>query len=231
MEDEKARRAAAAEAEAQRRQQEAERQAKEAAELERARQQQAARLEAAEKRKQQAEAAAQKKAEAEEQRRLQREAAAEARRQAEEQRKARLAEAAEARRRAAEERKAAAAAAKTRAPPPVASRPRPTISLFGDPTQERAPPKVAPRKATNAPRGVPTLANWKQERDGAITGFISGSPNFRDGARITTSPITGDGGDGGCVVQTESGSKYVPCRCVMEILSLPKSIVAHQIFS
>merc|ERR1712238_295249 len=67
--------------------------------------------------------------------------------------------------------------------------------------------KTSPRKVNKAPRGVPTISSWKQMRDGAIEGVISGSPNFNDGETLTTSPITSDA-VGGCVVQTSSGSRY-----------------------
>jgi hypothetical protein len=60
---------------------------------------------------------------------------------------------------------------------------------------------------TTAPAGVPTLAKWKQNPDGSITGFISESPNFRSGQKITTSPVK-KGVSQGSVVKTGSGSQY-----------------------
>jgi len=63
-------------------------------------------------------------------------------------------------------------------------------------------------KSTAAPRGVPKLVNWKKNRDGSITGFITGSSNFSDGERITTSSISVGDIEEGEVVQTDSGSKY-----------------------
>jgi hypothetical protein len=71
------------------------------------------------------------------------------------------------------------------------------------------PAKAAkPTPPKKAPRGVPSLVNWKKNRDGSVTGFITGSDNFEEGERITTSPIaSGDIGSGE-VVQTGSGSKY-----------------------
>ena len=72
-----------------------------------------------------------------------------------------------------------------------------------------APPKAKAKPAPKkAPAGVPSLVNWKQNRDGGVTGFISGSPAFDEGERVTTSPIaTGDVGAGN-TVQTGSGSRY-----------------------
>jgi len=63
-------------------------------------------------------------------------------------------------------------------------------------------------KLKQAPRGVPSVAKWKKNRDGSITGLVSGSPNFEEGERITSSPITSGVFDSGEVVQTGSGSKY-----------------------
>merc|ERR1711966_289584 len=58
-----------------------------------------------------------------------------------------------------------------------------------------------------APRGVPLLSNWKVNRDGSITGVISGGRGFDDGAPVTTSPIKGSAQPGTTVV-TKSGSRY-----------------------
>ena len=62
--------------------------------------------------------------------------------------------------------------------------------------------------AKKAPKGVPTLAMWGENRDGSVTGSISNSPNFNDGERITTSPIVTGRIEEGQVVRTGSGSKY-----------------------
>lgn len=59
-----------------------------------------------------------------------------------------------------------------------------------------------------APNGVPTLKNWKRNGDSSISGFISGSTKFSDGAKITTSPITKGNVRAGEVVKTGSGSSY-----------------------
>ena len=96
-------------------------------------------------------------------------------------------------------------------------------------TQKKAPAKIAPKKAVakkkpaakkppppkksspvsraKAPRGVPTLTKWKKNRDGSVTGIISGSSSFPDGERVTTSPLQNEA-MAGTVVKTGSGSQY-----------------------
>ena len=59
-----------------------------------------------------------------------------------------------------------------------------------------------------APRGVPSIGRWRQNRDKSITGFISGSPAFSDGERVTTSPIAKGNVSAGEVVVTSSGTRY-----------------------
>lgn len=98
-----------------------------------------------------------------------------------------------------------------------------TISLFGlgggsepassapapikkSPTLRLKPPEKS-AEAT-APKGVPTLSGWKLNGDGTVSGRISGSPNFKQGELITTSPIQKGRIDSGSVVQTGSGSRY-----------------------
>ena len=98
-------------------------------------------------------------------------------------------------------------------PPPRPS--TPTFSLFGLGGQKEETPKPEPttaappvqKKGPVAPRGVPTINKWKLNDDNTISGFISGSSNFNDGAPVTTSPITG-GASSGSVVQTKSRSRY-----------------------
>lgn len=91
-----------------------------------------------------------------------------------------------------------------------------TVSLFGfgapksdeSSTVSTKAPTVTLQTATTAPpRGVPVISRWKQERDGSITGVITGSASLNDGDRITTSPIKG-ATIGGTVVTTSSGSRY-----------------------
>ena len=95
-----------------------------------------------------------------------------------------------------------------------------TISLFGlgsggdDVKSTPAPAPKAPVKkqqkqsAPSAPNGVPTITNWRLNGDGSISGKISGSPNFRDGEAVTTSPIAKGRIERGAVVTTGSGSRY-----------------------
>merc|ERR1712157_455672 len=61
--------------------------------------------------------------------------------------------------------------------------------------------------SVKAPKGVPVLSGWKENRNGSITGFISGAPGYKNGEFITTSKIKGDV-IAGTVVTTQSGSKY-----------------------
>ena len=70
--------------------------------------------------------------------------------------------------------------------------------------------KATPKKeATPVPRGVPVLSGWRKNRNGSVTGKISGSNNFKDGETVTTSPIRDkDTIQVESVVQTKSGSKY-----------------------
>lgn len=116
------------------------------------------------------------------------------------------------------------------------AKPRSTFSLFGlgvSDLEKESPPKTQPKgftpkkrapapkkkapapkrkapapRAKVAPRGVPTMKRWKMNRDGSITGAISGSPNFREGERVTTSMIVNGRIESGEVVTTGSGSRY-----------------------
>lgn len=131
---------------------------------------------------------------------------AEARKRAAEEKRLRAVEAAEARKREAAEKKAAQEAAKRalKSQETVATaKPRTTISLgflnFGD-SSSAAP-------SGSAPAGIPTITKWRQNKDGSITGLISGSNAFRNGESVTTSVIKGNASDN-TVVQTISGSKY-----------------------
>mmetsp|Transcript_23756 Transcript_23756/g.41679 ORF Transcript_23756/g.41679 Transcript_23756/m.41679 type:complete len:224 (+) Transcript_23756:702-1373(+) len=97
----------------------------------------------------------------------------------------------------------------------------PTISLFGlgggggdqnvQPSPAPAPPakkQQQQQSKPSAPKGVPTVSNWKLNGDGSISGRISGSPNFRDGENVTTSQIAQGRIEVGAVVKTGSGSRY-----------------------
>jgi hypothetical protein len=108
---------------------------------------------------------------------------------------------------------------------PDKSKPRATFSLSalfglgGDEGKEEknaaplnkkaAPlPKKAAPLPKKAPRGLPSLSRWRQNRDKSITGLISGTSAFPDGEQITTSPIAKGAVSPGEIVTTSSGSKY-----------------------
>lgn len=76
------------------------------------------------------------------------------------------------------------------------------------PPKKAAPPKKAVPPKKSAPSGVPALSGWKANADGSVSGSINGSPNFRDGERVTTSPIVKGRYASGEVVTTGSGSRY-----------------------
>jgi hypothetical protein len=164
------------------------------------------------------EAAEQKRREAEEKKQ---QAAEERRKAAEQQAQARR-QAAEENRVEAEQKRAQAARAKQAQASVEKAKPRATFSLanlFGglDENNEKddssastgeAPsrPPVQPKKIASPPRGTPVISDWKQNRDGSITGRISGGAGFKEGEKITTSPIGGKALDGS-LVQTSSGSR------------------------
>jgi colicin import membrane protein len=189
---------------------------------------------AAEEKRQQAAAAAQARKEAAEQKRREaeerrqqaataaaqarQEAAEQKRREAEERRQQAEAQA-EAKRKQSEESARAARAKQAQASVEKA-KPRATFSLaslFGGgsgetedtgASSEEAParPTVQPKKMRSPPRGTPVISEWTQNRDGSITGLISGGAGFKEGEKISTSPIGGKA-IGGALVQTSSGSK------------------------
>jgi hypothetical protein len=98
------------------------------------------------------------------------------------------------------------------------AQPRATFSLFGFGGQTEEPEPASPAKKVaagsvkksvrSAPRGVPTILNWRKNRDGSITGKITGSASFSEGEKVTTSPIATGKIDGGEIVKTGSGSRY-----------------------
>lgn len=62
---------------------------------------------------------------------------------------------------------------------------------------------------TGGPSGVPVINKFKQNRDGSVTGFITGSANFKEGEKVTTSKLAPNQKvESGNVVVTVSGSKY-----------------------
>ena len=185
-----------------------------------------ARQETAAKKKQ---AAEEKKRQAAEEKKQQLAAAAQARQQAAEEKRAEALSKAEAKRKEAEEKRAEAEAKrkaelkkKQVEKAMGAAKPGATISLgffnFGQKSEEGESSKTlsdqsttaTPKKVSSAPRGVPTLSKWRQNRDGSITGLISGSKAYGEGETITTSAITSNAADG-IVVQTKSGSRLVIC--------------------
>merc|ERR1711862_599613 len=167
---------------------------------------------AAEERKRELAALAQEK-------RIAQQKAAEQRRKVIEEKRAIAQAQAEARKKDIEEKKRVAAAAKVKQAEKVIkssdlinSKPSRTISLFGfgqkqDTTVTTTTTTTTKTKAP--PRGVPIIKGWKQNKDGSITGFISGSPNYDDGEIVTTSKLKTSGViEGGSIVQTISGSRY-----------------------
>jgi hypothetical protein len=83
----------------------------------------------------------------------------------------------------------------TPAQQPAAEKKQP-FSFFGNPGASKP-----------APKEVPEVKRWKQNADGTITGFIYKSKNFKDGTRVTTSPVP-VGSKRGSVVRTGSGNQY-----------------------
>ena len=135
---------------------------------------------------------------------------------AEEKRQAAIA-AVEAKKREAKSKKQASSQAKQAQKAMETAKPGATISLgflnFGKSNESQEAPPVQPngkksaKKMTSAPRGTPTMYNWRQNRDGSITGKISGAAAYSDGESVTTSPLATDA-DFGALVETTSGSKY-----------------------
>lgn len=88
-----------------------------------------------------------------------------------------------------------------------------TISLLGFGKSDTDDSDDAPRasKATSvkkAPTGVPTLKRWRKNIDGSVSGQVTGSRNFNQGEKITTSRIAKGTIANGEVVTTGSGSRY-----------------------
>ena len=190
----------------------AEIEARKQAEEERKRSAAEARRQAEEERRKTAEEAAAKRAaelEARKQAEEERKKAVEARRLAEEDRRKSLADAAEKKRLAEEQRRKAQQKREEAQKVVNKASKGVTISLFGFGKKSNNTSDsllVAVDSISPAPRGVPTISKWRQNRDGSITGTISGSNAFRDGDPVTTSPINGNA-IGGTVVQTKSGSR------------------------
>jgi hypothetical protein len=58
-----------------------------------------------------------------------------------------------------------------------------------------------------APKGVSVLKGWKANANNEIQGNVYSSASFRDGEKITTSPVKGRLQSGSLVI-SKSGSKY-----------------------
>jgi len=99
----------------------------------------------------------------------------------------------------------------TKQPPVQKGKSAPTLKVAKSPTLKVAKSptlKVAKKSAPQAPNGVPTISSWRLNGDGSVSGKITGSPNFRNGETVTTSPISKGRIEKGSVVQTGSGSRY-----------------------
>ena len=120
-----------------------------------------------------------------------------------------------------EERNARFAAQRKQSFEPKKKSPGKTIPLFGlfgtgfefnprtspSPSLQIARSSKIPRTGLKkAPKGVPTIVDWKENPDKTITGYVHGSLSFEEGQVIVTSPIVGNPA-GGSVVQTSSGSR------------------------
>jgi hypothetical protein len=92
----------------------------------------------------------------------------------------------------AKEKEAKAKSGATTTPKPQKTAPSSPFAFFGAIGKQAEPP---------------TLKRWRQNRDGTITGLIYGSKGFKDGTRITTSPVP-RGAKKGTVVKTGGGSRY-----------------------
>ena len=151
------------------------------------------------------EAADQRRSDTEKRKRQAAAAAEEKRRLLDEQKKKAI-EAAVAKRKAAETKKQAKADTKAFTEQPSGR--TFSLGLFNFGQQDTGASASVDSGATTPPRGVPSLSKWRQNRDGSISGSISGSPAFKNGEIITTSPVSGNIADG-AIVTTSSGSRYV----------------------
>eukprot|EP00535_Pseudo-nitzschia_heimii_P010237 CAMPEP_0197191022 /NCGR_PEP_ID=MMETSP1423-20130617/22649_1 /TAXON_ID=476441 /ORGANISM="Pseudo-nitzschia heimii, Strain UNC1101" /LENGTH=545 /DNA_ID=CAMNT_0042643549 /DNA_START=282 /DNA_END=1919 /DNA_ORIENTATION=+ len=76
-----------------------------------------------------------------------------------------------------------------------------------DTTGEGFDPTAMQQAGVRDPESLPIIYNWVQDEEGCISGSIRGSSNFKDGAKISTSPVP-FGARGGATVATASGSRY-----------------------
>ena len=66
---------------------------------------------------------------------------------------------------------------------------------------------VVSKKEAQTKDDIPILSQFTQNADGSLTGRVSNSKNFKNGTKITTSPVP-RGAKAGQIVKTTSGSKY-----------------------
>jgi hypothetical protein len=61
---------------------------------------------------------------------------------------------------------------------------------------------------SGGPADIQQVQDWKQNEDGSITGIIFNSMSFKDGSKITTSPVP-KGAKAGYLVKTITGTRYL----------------------
>jgi hypothetical protein len=66
---------------------------------------------------------------------------------------------------------------------------------------------AASKKEAETKDDIPILSQFTQNADGSLTGRVSNSKNYKNGTKITTSPVP-RGAKAGQIVKTTSGSKY-----------------------
>ena len=111
-------------------------------------------------------------------------------------------------------------------PPPAQKKTpaaNPFASIFGksnstEPEPVVAEPEPEPTKPSSSnpfaslfqpkSENLPLLSDWKQNKNGSITGVVSNREGFEDGTWITTSTITTRNVKPGSIVTTSGGSKY-----------------------
>jgi len=97
------------------------------------------------------------------------------------------------------------------APAPAPVKPKNPFSFgtfsLGPPAPKKEVAPATTAKAAAVDTSIPVLRNFVQNRDGSLTGQVSGSKNFRNNEKITTSPVR-RGVKKGMVVKTSSGSQY-----------------------
>ena len=95
-------------------------------------------------------------------------------------------------------------AATGRPSPPVTNKP---FVFFGGSSLTVEGEAKGRESSSKALLDIPQVTRWKQNPDGSITGYIYKSKNFKDGTRVTTTPVA-KGAKAGTVVKTRSGTQY-----------------------